>query len=359
MPLPVLPLVAGGYVIASGTLLAFPQLLHRRLGGRMMRHGSHRGGAGEATENTLPAFRNAVVRGGSELLELDVHLTADQQVVVAHDAELSRMCGVAQRIADTNYADLPRYLPASQLRLPPPFHGPSTTLADEAGAHPEAERGQPDADVRRIPLLSEVFDEFPDTFVNIDLKGADPDGVMLEKVHSLIVAKGREALTCWGSFNDKTVQACYATNPDIPVMFSARRTFVLLGLFYSGLLPFVPIKETYLEIPLLTKSDIQKAAAHGYSADGPGLRQAAIRGAVTAAGWLLRSRVLFSHLEKRGCTTQVWTYNSDAEFREAFEVGATGIMTDFPTRLRTYLDAERVHSGGRGAAAATQQHHRM
>ena len=72
MPLPVLPLVAGGYVIASGTLLAFPQLLHRRLGGRRMRHGSHRGGAGEATENTLPAFRNAVVRGGSELLELDV-----------------------------------------------------------------------------------------------------------------------------------------------------------------------------------------------------------------------------------------------------------------------------------------------
>lgn len=153
MPLPIFPLVAGGYAIASGTLLAFPQLLHRRLGGRAMRHGSHRGGAGEATENTLPAFRNAV-RCGSELLELDVHLTADQQVVVAHDAELSRMCGIAQRIADTNYAELPRYLPASLLRLPPPFHGPSTTLADEAGAIPEAERGQPEADVRRIPLLS-------------------------------------------------------------------------------------------------------------------------------------------------------------------------------------------------------------
>ena len=153
MPLPIFPLVAGGYAIASGTLLAFPQLLHRRLGGRAMRHGSHRGGAGEATENTLPAFRNAV-RCGSELLELDVHLTADQQVVVAHDAELSRMCGIAQRIADTNYAELPRYLPASLLRLPPPFHGPSTTLADEAGEIPEAERGQPEADVRRIPLLS-------------------------------------------------------------------------------------------------------------------------------------------------------------------------------------------------------------
>ena len=81
MPVPIVPLLAGGYAIVSGTLLVFPQLLHRRLAGRKMRHGSHRGGAGEATENTLPAFRNAV-RCGSELLELDVHLTADQQVVV-------------------------------------------------------------------------------------------------------------------------------------------------------------------------------------------------------------------------------------------------------------------------------------
>eukprot|EP01046_Picozoa_sp_COSAG06_P068931 COSAG06_NODE_18565_length_880_cov_2.659411_1_plen_242_part_10 len=153
MPVPLVPAILGAYAVTSGTLLAFPQLLHRRLGGRRMRHGSHRGGAGEATENTLPAFRNAV-KCGSELLELDVHLTADQQVVVAHDGELSRMCGVARSIARTPYAELPRYLPAAELQLPPPFHGPSVTLADEAGEFPEAERRQPAEDVRRIPLLA-------------------------------------------------------------------------------------------------------------------------------------------------------------------------------------------------------------
>jgi hypothetical protein len=153
MPVPLVPAILGAYAVTSGTLLAFPQLLHRRLGGRRMRHGSHRGGAGEATENTLPAFRNAV-KCGSELLELDVHLTADQQVVVVHDGELSRMCGVARSIARTPYAELPRYLPAAELQLPPPFHGPSVTLADEAGEFPEAERGQPAEDVRRIPLLA-------------------------------------------------------------------------------------------------------------------------------------------------------------------------------------------------------------
>ena len=32
-----------------------------------------------------------------------------------------------------------------------------------------------------------------------------------------------------------------AANSNIPIMFSARRTFVLLGLFYTGLLPFIPM----------------------------------------------------------------------------------------------------------------------
>jgi hypothetical protein len=37
----------------------------------------------------------------------------------------------------------------------------------------------------------EIFAEFPDTFVNIDLKGADPDGVLLAKVMALIVSHKR------------------------------------------------------------------------------------------------------------------------------------------------------------------------
>ena len=84
-----------------------------------------------------------------------------------------------------------------------------------------------------------------------------------------------------------------------------------------GLLPACPAcpacsKEQYLEIPLLTQSDISKMSAHGYSADGPGLRNAALRGAVKAAGWLVRSKVLFRHLEQRGCTTQVGVVVGDA-----------------------------------------------
>lgn len=43
-------------------------------------------------ENSLPAFRRARQQGFGA--ELDVHLTADDQIVVIHDSDVRRMCGV-------------------------------------------------------------------------------------------------------------------------------------------------------------------------------------------------------------------------------------------------------------------------
>ena len=40
---------------------------------------AHRGGAAEGYENTISAFRRAV-RGGADMLELDVHLSRDGRV---------------------------------------------------------------------------------------------------------------------------------------------------------------------------------------------------------------------------------------------------------------------------------------
>ncbi len=51
-----------------------------------------RGGGSERPENTLSAFQHAV-DVGAQMLELDVHLTADGQVVVFHDATLQGLCG--------------------------------------------------------------------------------------------------------------------------------------------------------------------------------------------------------------------------------------------------------------------------
>lgn len=40
---------------------------------------------------------------GVDVFELDCHLTKDGQVVVAHDNNLNRLCGVNKLISETNY----------------------------------------------------------------------------------------------------------------------------------------------------------------------------------------------------------------------------------------------------------------
>lgn len=60
-------------------------------------------------ENSMAAFRRAVDKGYG--IELDVHLTADNQLVVFHDDTLIRMCGMNKKISSFLYSDL------MQLRL--------------------------------------------------------------------------------------------------------------------------------------------------------------------------------------------------------------------------------------------------
>jgi len=36
--------------------------------------------------------------------------------------------------------------------------------------------------------------------------------------------------------------------------------------------------------------------------------------------------------------TYIWVLNYEDEFRKAFELGVDGVMTDYPTRLKTFLE---------------------
>ena len=68
---------------------------------------AHRGGAARWPENSLTAFRGAVAEG-ARLVELDVHLTADGEVAVIHDATLDRTTSGRGPLAACTAADLRR-----------------------------------------------------------------------------------------------------------------------------------------------------------------------------------------------------------------------------------------------------------
>ena len=58
-------------------------------------------------ENSIPAFERAIEGGFN--IEIDVHLSADGQLVVFHDADLKRMCGVEKAVKDCTIEELKTY----------------------------------------------------------------------------------------------------------------------------------------------------------------------------------------------------------------------------------------------------------
>ena len=90
--------------------LAWPHLPRRSIAHLTGYDYAHRGLWNDVLpENSLPAFQHAVDNGFG--IELDVHLTRDDQLVVFHDDTLMRMCGVDRPICDMTLSEL------RQLRL--------------------------------------------------------------------------------------------------------------------------------------------------------------------------------------------------------------------------------------------------
>ncbi|XP_073257208.1 lysophospholipase D GDPD1-like isoform X1 [Porites lutea] len=300
-----LPII-GSYIITSVVLLNFPTILHKRKNTKFRcRHISHRGGAAENLENTMTAYQYAL-KMGTEMLELDVRLTADKQVVVCHDNDLSRVTHSDSVISDLKYEDLPLLMNTLTVQFQP-------------GVACMAKNGD-----RKIPLLESVFKAFPDIPINVDIKSNSDE--LIDKTHELICKYNRKKITVWGNFSKEVTEKCYKKDPEIAVMFSMQRAALLIFLFYSGLLPFIPLKESFLEIMLpvtmIRRFEVpwtMKALCH-------------------IVDWFMVSPILFKHLDKRGIQTYLWVLNDDHEFDLAFnKLKVAGVMTDYPSRLKRYL----------------------
>ena len=129
---------------------------------------AHRGGAGDAPENTMPAFARAVELG-FHYVETDVHVTADGVLLAFHDTVLDRVTDRTGAVAA---------LPWSEVRR-----------ARVGGTEP-------------IPRLEELLGTWPALRVNIDPKH---DGAV-DALARAIERTGAIDRVCVGSFSDRRLR---------------------------------------------------------------------------------------------------------------------------------------------------------
>ncbi|AMR28122.1 hypothetical protein A0257_14180 [Hymenobacter psoromatis] len=272
-------------------------------------HG-HRGCRGLRPENTLPAFLHALELG-VDVLELDVVISGDRQVVVAHEPWLSARLGTgpsgepispqqerAYNLYQMPYATIRRCvvgelpLAAFPKQLPVATYRP--LLRDVLQAVESACRlaGRPSVgyavEVKSSPAGDNIFHPTPLPFV--------------ELVLAELQAAGVAERTTLLSFDPRILQAARAQAPHQALCLLNESLTPAAILFEE--LGFVP--DTYgPDFELLSTETVQ-ALQGAY----PGLRLVP------------------------------WTLNSSVDFALALEWGITGITTDYPDQLLALLSKE-------------------
>ncbi len=135
---------------------------------------AHRGAMATHPENTIPAFQ-AAIDAGAHMIEFDVALTADNELVVIHDATVDRTTDGTGRVNDLTFQEIRRL--------------------DAGGWKSEEFAGE------RIPTLDEVLEMMPvNIWLNVHLKGDDILGSMVaekirdhNRLHQAFIACGAGA----------------------------------------------------------------------------------------------------------------------------------------------------------------------
>ncbi|MBY6276723.1 glycerophosphodiester phosphodiesterase [Symbiobacterium thermophilum] len=247
---------------------------------------AHQGASGHAPSNTMEAFRLALEQG-ADILELDVHMTRDGVVVVSHDETIDRMSDGTGLIKEMTLAELRRYdfgyrfTPDGGLTYP--YRGKGVT----------------------IPTLEEVLQAFPEVPVNIEIKQAEPP--MEAQLWELIQRYGAEDRVLVASFHGTV----------------AKRWRDLAG---DRVATSAPVEHMYLVAAhYLSHLDRLYAPAH----DAFQVPVAQKAGPLTVR---FDTERFLRMAERVNVAVHYWTINDEDEMRRLYQLGAHGIITDYPDR---------------------------
>jgi glycerophosphoryl diester phosphodiesterase len=235
---------------------------------------AHQGGEDEAPSNTMYAYERALGIG-SDMLEVDIHSTVDNKVVVMHDGRVDRTTNGSGSVYDMTLADV-QALDAAHWFVP----GEGTKTGAEAseyvfrgvrtGAKPAPAGFGPDD--FRIPTLEEVLLAYPNIPINIEIKGTgDSDVDSFLHNAELLAAElrriGRSEGIIVASFNDLALSHFHELAPEIglaPATGAVAAWKIANAPLPEGVVAFqVPI--TFGGVGVTDAEFVQRAHAQGYA----------------------------------------------------------------------------------------------
>lgn len=236
---------------------------------------AHRGASAYAPENTLSAF-DLAVQQGCDGIELDVHLSLDKKLIVIHDEHIEKTTNGKGLVQDLTVEELKEY--------------------DAGSWFNETFKGE------KIPLLEEVFELVPPhILINVEIKNIPSfyEGIEHELCQIIRKYKREETLVV-SSFDHQSLLEVNRICPEVKI-----------GLLYvSNLFDHVKYAES-IHVPVyslhpkhdcIKRQDIKKAV-------------------------------------QKGLYVFPWTVNNTEQMKEMVTYGFSGIMTDYPDKLKHVIDS--------------------
>jgi len=287
---------------------------------------AHGGGNKEFPDNTLEAFYNAYSVDENAMMETDVSITRDGVIILSHDVTLDRKTNVTGAIADWNYADLiaqevdfgytnpteSQKLSGDRVRFTGEDGNTKTPLDVEypEGVEPRHET------VFLATTLEDLLTAFPENRVNVEIKQSGELGLKaLNEILRLLEKHDAFDRVVLASFHDEV----YAEFKRIQKAGEVPENFM-----YS---PSIGGAAKFFAMQLLKMDNLfgDKCCVLQLPTEEYGLN--------------LATKSLINAAHKNNLAVHYWTINDPDEMRTLIELGADGIMTDYPHRLKKVYES--------------------
>lgn len=267
----------------------------------------HRGARGLMPENTIPSMKKAIDEGAN-VIELDVHISKDKEVVVAHDPYINRIFSLLPDGSEIPEEDSRKYL-IYQMEYP-------QIRKFDVGSRFHEKFSDQEKMETYIPLLSELIDsveayiaekDLPEIIYNIEIKANTKKDGEYQPAPEEYVELVMEVVK-----NSSIRDRFYVQSFDIRQLQEVKKNYpeVVIGFLTSD-------REASFE------ENIEKI---GFDPD------------IYSPNYKMATEELIQKTHNNNMKFIPWTVNTSEDMDRLIKMQVDGIITDYPNILTEVLD---------------------